>query len=407
MRTARQQLLREIISEGNLQTSEDVHNYLRDLFKDTLQEMLEVELETSLGYEKRERKSKQTNNKRNGYTSKIVKTKYGELEIEVPRDRDGEFEPKVVPKHKRDISGIEDNVISLYARGMSTRDIHDQLKDIYGIELSAEMVSKITDKIIPKIKEWQNRPLEDVYPFIFMDAIHYKIREDGQIKSKAAYVVLGVTLEGKKDILGIWIGENESSKFWLTILNSLKNRGIKDVLVFSIDGLKGLKEAIQASYPDAEVQRCIIHQLRYSFRFVNYKDRKEFARDFKEVYRAVNEEVAFESLSKLSEKWGKKYSYAITSWESNWDILSPFFKFPLAIRRIMYTTNIIEGVHRQFRKVTKTKSVFPSNKALEKMLYLASQNVIKKWTNSYQNWDKVLNQLMVFYGERLASYTLR
>ncbi|QOR34247.1 IS256 family transposase [Clostridium sp. 'deep sea'] len=407
MKTARQQLLREIISEGKLQTSEDVHNYLRDLFKDTLQEMLEVELETSLGYEKRERKDKQTKNKRNGYTSKKVKTKYGELAIEVPRDRDGEFEPKVVPKHKRDISGIEENVISLYARGMSTRDIHDQLKDIYGIKLSAEMVSKITDKIIPKINEWQNRPLDDIYPFVFMDAIHYKVREDGQIKSKAAYVVLGVTIDGKKDILGIWIGENESSKFWLTILNSLKNRGVKDVLIFSIDGLKGLKEAIQASYPNAEVQRCIIHQLRYTFKFVNYKDRKEFARDFKQVYRAVNEEVAFETLSELGEKWSKKYPYAITSWESNWDILSPFFKFPLAIRRIMYTTNIIEGVHRQFRKVTKTKSVFPTNKSLEKMLYLASQNIMEKWTTRYRDWDNVLNQLMIFYGERLAAFALR
>lgn len=378
MSTARKEVLRNMISDGNLKTAGDLHSYLKDMFKNALQEMLEVELDSKLGYSKGDRQNKQTDNRRNGYTEKTVKTQYGEMKLEVPRDRNGEFEPVVVPKNKRDISGIEEKVISLYARGMTTRDIHEQIKDIYGIEVSADMVSKITDSVIPQIKEWQNRPLEPIYPFVFLDAIHYKVREDGQIKNKAAYVVLGVNLEGFKDILGIWIGENESSKFWLGVLNELKNRGLEDVLIFSVDGLTGLKEAIETAYPNSEIQRCIIHQLRNTFKFVNYTDLKEFARDFKEVYKAVNEDVALDKLGELEEKWGKKYPYAIRSWENNWDILSPFFKYPQEIRTIMYTTNIIEGVHRQFRKVTKTKSVFPTDQSLEKMLYLASQNVVKK-----------------------------
>ena len=398
------EVLREMITGGNLKTAGDLHSYLKDMFKDALQEMLEAELEVELGYSKGDKKNKQTDNRRNGYTEKTVKTQYGELPLEIPRDRNGEFEPVVVPKNKRDISGIEEKVISLYARGMSTRDIHDQVKEIYGIELSAEMVSKITDSIIPQIKEWQNRPLQSIYPFVFMDAIHYKVREDGQIKNKAAYVVLGVDLDGFKDVLGIWIGENESSKFWLGVLNDMKNRGMEDVLMFCVDGLTGLKEAILAAYPKSEIQRCIIHQLRNSFKYVSYKDLKEFAKDFKTVYRATNEEAAIESLGELEEKWGRKYPHAIRSWETNWDVLSPFFKYPDEIRTIMYTTNIIEGFHRQLRKVTKTKTMFPSDQALEKMLFLASQNVIKKWTQRYKNWDLIINQLTIFFEGRLEPH---
>ncbi len=396
------EFLREMIKEGNLKTAGDLQSYLKDIFKDTLQEMLEAELDIELGYLKGDRKNKQTDNRRNGYSEKTVNSQLGEIELLVPRDRKGEFEPVVVPKNQRDISGIEEKVISLYARGMSTRDIHDQIKDIYGIEVSAEMVSKMTDQVLPLIKEWQNRPLEAIYPFVFLDAIHYKVREDGQIKSKAAYVVLGVNIDGMKDILGIWIGESESSKFWLGVLNELKNRGIQDVFIFSVDGLTGLKEAIQVAYPKAQIQRCIIHQLRNSFRYVSYKHSKEFARDFKEVYKAISEEAAYDKLQELEEKWGKKYPYAIKSWYDNWDVLSPFFKFPQEIRTIMYTTNIIEGLHRQFRKATKTKTVFPSDQSLEKMLYLASQNVMKKWTQRYRNWDIVLNQLMIFFEERVT-----
>lgn len=406
MSTLPKGVLRDMIKEGNLKTSDDLHSFLKNMFKDALQEMLEAELDMELGYDKGDKKNKKTTNRRNGHTQKNLKTKFGEMEIEVPRDRNGEFEPIAVPKNVRNISGIEEQVISLYARGMSTRDIHDQLNDIYGIELSAEMVSKITDKILPRIKEWQNRALKPVYPFVFMDAIHYKVREEGRIKSKAAYVVLGIDLDGFRDILGIWIGESESSKFWLGVLNELKNRGLEDVLIFSVDGLTGLKEAINAAYPKAEIQRCVIHQLRNSFKYVSYKDRREFVKDFKTVYTAINEDEALENLLKVKEKWDNKYPFAIKSWEANWDILSPFFKFPKDVRRIMYTTNIIESLHRQFRKVTKTKSVFPSDTALEKMLYLASQNIMKKWARNYKNWDLVLNQLMIFFKDRIEPYVL-
>lgn len=329
---------------------------------------------------------------------------YGTIDLKIPRDRNGEHEPKIIPKYKRDISGIEEKVMALYARGMSTRDIHEQIKDLYGIEISADMVSKITERVIPEIKEWQNRPLEPIYPFMFLDAIHYKIREDGHILNRAAYVVLGVRVDGIKDILGIWIGENESSKFWLGVLNDLKNRGVEDVLMFCVDGLTGIKEAIQAAFPKAEIQRCIIHQLRNSFKYISYKDIKAFSKDFKEVYTAINEDAALEALYALKEKWGKQYPFALRSWENNWDVLSPFFKFPDEVRKIVYTTNIIESLHRQFRKVTKSKTMFPSDQALEKMLYLASMNVMKKWTQRYKNWDRVLNQLIIMFEGRLDPY---
>jgi len=390
MTTLPREVLQEIVKGNNFKTPGEILGFLKESFKEVLQEMLEAEMDETLGYTRDESDKKKTENSRNGYTRKTVKSELGPLEIEVPRDRMGEFEPKIVPKYKRDVSGIEEKVISLYARGMSTRDISDQIKELYNYEMSAELVSKITDKIFPQIKEWQNRPLESIYPFVFMDAIHYKIRDNGHVNNRAAYVVLGVNIDGNKDILGIWIGENESSKFWLGILNDLKNRGVEDVLMFCVDGLTGIKEAISAAYPNAEIQRCIIHQLRNSFKYVPYKDLKEFSSDFKSVYSAVNEEEGLSNLYEIKEKWGKQYPYAFKSWENNWDILSPFFKYPIEIRKIIYTTNTIEGLHRQFRKVTKTKAVFPSDTSLEKMLYLASMNVIKKWTQRYRNWDQVL-----------------
>lgn len=395
--------IKEMIKENQFQNVGDIHSYLKDLFKDTIQEMLEAELDASLGYPKNE-KYVDSDNERNGHSQKTVKSQFGEFELNIPRDRKGDFEPKIVPKYKRDISGLEEKIISLYSRGLSTRDIHDQIKDLYGIETSAEMVSKITDRIVPEIKEWQNRALEPMYPFVFMDAIHYKVREDGHILNKAAYVVLGIDIEGNKDILGIWIGENESSKFWLRVLTELKNRGVQEVLIFCVDGLSGLKEAIQAAYPKAEIQRCIIHQLRNSFKYVSYRDLKEFARDFKTVYTAANEEIALNKLYEINEKWGKQYPYAIKNWETNWDVLSPFFKYPEEIRKIIYTTNIIEGLQRQFRKVTKSKTIFPSDSALEKMLYLSSRNIVKKWTQRYRGWDKVLNHLMIMFEDQVVQY---
>jgi transposase-like protein len=398
------EVVREIIRENNFQNPQEILKFLKDSFKDVLQEMLEAEMDVNLGYSRGETPPKHTENARNGYTPKTVRSELGPIELDVPRDRKGSFVPRIVPKYKRDVSGIEEKIISLYARGMSTRDIHDQIQELYGVEVSAEMVSKITEHIVPEIKEWQNRPLERVYPFIFMDAIHYKVREEGRILRRACYVVLGVNLEGNKDVLGMWIGETESSKFWLGIMNELKNRGVEDVLLFSVDGLTGLKEAIEAAFPKAEIQRCIIHQLRNSFKYVSYKDLKEFSKDFKEVYNAVSEEAALDELCSLKEKWGRQYPYAFRSWESNWDVLSPFYKYPDEVRKIIYTTNIIEGLNRQFRKVTKTKSVFPSDSSLEKMMYLASMNVMKKWTQRYRNWDQVLSQLMVMYQERLVRY---
>ena len=403
MAIAKEQL-RQIISENDVKSVGDVYSLFKESFKDMLQELLEAELDATLGYEKNNKLDPDSDNKRNGYSPKTVKSQYGTVALDIPRDRNNEFEPKIIPKYQRDISGIEEQVISLYARGLSTRDIHDQLNDLYGIELSADMVSKITDKILPEIKEWQSRPLDPVYPFIFMDAIHYKVRDEGRILNRAAYVVLGVTLDGTKDILSINIGANESSKFWLGMLNDLKNRGVQEVLFFCVDGLSGFKEAIHTIYPQAEVQRCIIHMLRNSFKYVSYKDIKKFAADFKAVYKAPTEELALSELEGVKELWGKKYPYAISNWEQNWDVVRPFFEFSDDVRRIMYTTNIIEGVNRQFRKVTKTKSSFPSDTSLSKMLYLASQNVKKKWTQRYRNWDLVLSQLMLLYPERLSQY---
>ena len=367
--------IRQIITENNITSVADVYSLLKDSFKDILQELLEAEMDATLGYEKNCKGDLKSDNKRNGHSSKTLKSQYGEFQIDVPRDR-----------------------------RMSTRDIHDQLQELYGIELSAEMVSKITDKILPEVKEWQSRPLNPVYPFVFMDCIHYKVREDGRILSRAAYIVLGVTVEGYKDILSITVGANETSKFWLGMLNDLKNRGVQDVLFFCVDGLPGFKDAIQAVFPQAQIQRCVIHMLRNSFKYVNYSDLKKFSADFKAVYNAPNESAALSELEMIKEKWGKKYPYAISNWENNWEDVSSFFQFSGDIRRIMYTTNIIEGLNRQYRKVTKTKSVFPSDTALEKMLFLASRNVTKKWTQRYRNWDQVLNQLILLYDERLTAY---
>ena len=396
--------IRQIIAQNNLNSVADVYALLKDSFKDILQELMEAELDASLGYQKNQKGDVQTDNKRNGHSKKNLRSQYGESTIDVPRDRNGEFEPKLIPKYQRDISGIEEKVISLYARGMSTRDIHDQLNDLYGIGVSAEMISKITDKILPQVKEWQSRPLDPVYPFVFMDCIHYKVREDGRILSRAAYVVLGVSVEGYKEILSITVGANETSKFWLGMLNDLKNRGVKDVLFSCVDGLNGFKEAIQAVYPQAQIQRCVIHMLRNSFKYVDHSDLKKSSSNLKAVYNAPNETAALSELEAVKEKWGRKYPYAISNWEDNWEDVSSFFQFSDDIRRIMYTTDIIEGLNRQYRNVTKTKSVFPSDTALEKMLYLASENVVKKWTQRYRNWDQVLNQLIVLYEDRISSY---
>lgn len=395
------ELLRDYVNAQNFSSPDDILNAMKEMFRDVLQEVLEAEMDSHLGYDKNDLSQKNTLNRRNGYSSKTIKSELGPVKIDIPRDRNGEFEPKIVPKYQRNINGIEEKVTALYAAGMTTRDISEQIKNLYDVELSAEMVSNITNRILPIVTEWQNRPLESTYSFIFMDAIHYKVREDKQIVVKAAYVVLGVNMDGEKEVLGIWIGANESSKFWLSVLNDLRNRGVQDVLVFCVDGLNGFKEAIGAVYPFAKIQRCIIHQIRSSMKYIPYKDKKAFARDLKTVYGAVNEDEAYENLQGMREKWGDKYPNAINSWEDNWDNLITFLAFPDYIRKIMYTANSIESLHSQFRKVTKTRLIFPNDDSLLKMLYLATERVSKKWTRTYANWDLVISQLKILFAEVL------
>ena len=344
---------------------------------------------------------KVTDNSRNGYSKKTVKTKLGPVEVKIPRDRIGEFEPKIIPKHQRSINGIEDKILSLYVIGMTARDISEQLKELYGVEISADTVSNITNRISPLVSDWQNRPLEKTYSFVFMDAIHYKVREDKQVIVKAAYVVIGMNLDGEKEALGIWVGANESSKFWLSVLNDLENRGIQDVLILCVDGLNGFKEAIGATFPFAKIQRCIIPQIRSSMKYIPYKDRKLFVSDLKGIYRAVNVEVALENLLALKEKWADKYPNAVKSWKYNWDNLSTFFAFPNNIRKIIYTTNVIESLNSQFRKVTKTKLIFPNDDSLLKMLYLAVERIAKKWTRNYPDWALIINQLNKVFSDAL------
>jgi transposase-like protein len=407
MTTIPKELIKDLIKEQKFSNTTEVMDAIKDMFRDVLQEIMEAEIEAELGYEKQERRSEDvksgvSKNYRNGHSKKTVKTQLGEVEIAVPRDRNGEYEPQIIGKYSRNVDGMEEKILALYAAGLSIRDISEQIKSLYNIEISPELVSKISEKIMPQVTEWQSRPLESIYPFVFLDAIHYKIRENHQIITKAAYVVLGINMDGYKEILGIWIGENESSKFWLNVLNELKSRGVKDVYLFCVDGLNGFREAIGAAYPKSGIQRCIIHQIRASMRYVNYKHAKAFTADLKEVYTAATEEAALEKLMSFKEKWGTKYPAAIKSWEDNWDILSTFYAYPPAIRKIIYTTNIIEGLHRQFRKVTKTKAVFPNDDALRKMLYLASNNIVRKWTQRYRDWDMVLNHLAILFEDRYA-----
>ena len=401
------ELMKQYVDSQKFTSTTEIMQAMKDLFRDAIQQVMESELDVELGYEKSERMSDSetdnlSKNYRNGYSKKTVKTQLGEIEVKVPRDRNGEYEPKIIGKYSRNADGMEEKILSLYACGMSQRDIAEQIKNLYDVEISPELVSKISEKIMPEVNDWQNRPLESVYPFVFMDAIHYKVKENHQYITKAAYVVLGITMEGSKDILGIWIGEHESSKFWLNVLTELKSRGVRDVYLFCVDGLVGFREAIEAVYPSAGIQRCIIHQIRYSTRFVSYKDIKELMADLKLVYTAVTEDEALNNLVRFKEKWSKSYPSCVKTWEDNWDILSTFFAYPAEIRKIIYTTNIIEGLNRQFRQITKNKPSFTSNESLRKMLYLASKNIVKRWTQRCRNWDVVLNYLKVMFEDKTA-----
>ena len=408
MRTVPAEVLKEYVNSQKFSSTTEVMEAMKDMFRDVLQQVMESELDETLGYGKSERLSNreetaESKNYRNGYSQKTVKTQIGEVRVKVPRDRNGEYEPKIIGKYDRNADGMEEKILALYACGMSQRDISEQIKSLYDVEISPELVSKISEKIMPEIAVWQSRPLNSVYPFVFMDAIHYKVKEDHQYVTKAAYVVLGIGMDGCKDILGVWIGEHESSKFWLSVLNDLKSRGVLDVYLFCVDGLNGFPEAIAAVYPKASIQRCIVHQIRSSTRYVSYKDIKALMADLKLVYQAVTEEEALENLRRFKEKWGKTYPSCVKSWEDNWEILSTFYAYPAEIRKIIYTTNIIEGLNRQFRQITKNKPSFTNDDSLRKMLYLASKKIVERWTCRCRNWDIVLNQLNILFSDRLAS----
>ena len=381
--------------------AQDVQEMLKDLLGDTLQGMLEAELDESLGYSKYDYKNKETENSRNGYSKKTVVSSMGEIDLDIPRDRNGEFEPQAVRKNQTDISNIEDQVLSMYAKGMTTRDISSHLHDVYGVDASAEMISHMTDRILPIAKEWQNRPLEKKYAVVFMDAVHFHVREDNRTIKKAVYVAIGIRLDGTKEVMGMWIGGNESAKYWLGVLNEIRNRGVEDIMIVSVDGLTGFVDAIGAVFPKAEVQRCIVHQVRYTTKFVNYKDLKPFMKDLKAVYQAPTEEIALENLDVLEENWGKKYPASIASWRNNWPQLSTYFKYPQEIRKMIYTTNAIENFNRGLRKVTKSKSIFPTDDALFKSIYLAMMDITKKWTGTAWNWGQTLDQLMIYFGDRI------
>ena len=400
--------MKEYVNSQKFSSTDEIMSAMKEMFRDVLQQVMECELSDELGYEKSERMSdsdsrETSKNYRNGYSKKTVKTQLGEVDLKIPRDRNGEYEPKIISKYNRNTDGMEEKILALYACGMSQRDIAEQIKNLYDVEISPELVSKISEKIMPEVTAWQNRPLDAVYPFVFMDAIHYKVKEDHRYITKAAYVVLGINLEGEKDILGIWIGENESSKFWLNVLNELKSRGVSDVFLFCVDGLAGFREAIGAVYPQANIQRCIIHQIRSSTRYVSYKDIKALMSDLKKVYQAVTEEEALDNLMRFKDKWSKSYPSCVKSWEDNWDILSTFFAYPPDVRRIIYTTNIIEGLNRQFRQITKNKPSFTNDDSLRKMLYLASQRIVERWTQRCRNWDLVLGQLSLMFEDRIPA----
>lgn len=394
-------LMRQLIEERGIRDMDGVHALVKELTAGLIQECMDAELEEELGYSRYDYKNKRTDNSRNGSYKKTVSSSQGEIDLKVPRDRNGDYEPQIVKKHQMDVSEIEDKILFLYSQGTSTRDIERTMQEMYGIKVDATRVSKITDKILPVIREWQNRPLESVYAMVMLDAIHYKVREDGIVVKKAVYIGIGTDLEGKKDVLGIWIGATESAKYWLSVLNGLKNRGVNDILIVSVDGLTGFSEAIAAAYPRTEIQRCIIHQIRSSTRYVSYKDVKAFTAALKPIYKAPTEELALEALDELESAWGGKYPASIKSWRDHWDELATMFKYPEQIRLIIYTTNAIENFNRQLRKVTKTKSAFVSDDALLKQLYLVTMQVTDKWTMPIKDWGSILMQLMIFFGDRV------
>ena len=399
MTEGKRNLIQGLLREYDIETAEDIQDALKDLLSGTVKEMLEAEMDNHLGYGKYERCEE--TNYRNGTKPKSVRSKYGEFEVDVPQDRQSSFEPQIVPKRKKDISAIDDKIISMYAKGMTTRQISETIEDIYGFEVSEGMVSDITDRLLPQIEEWQNRPLAEVYPIVFIGAVHFSVRDDGIIRKLAAYVVLGINADGRKEVLAIVIGENESSKYWLGVLNGLKNRGVKDILILCSDGLSGIKEAVSAAFPATEQQRCIVHMVRNTLKYVANKDMKAFAKDLKTIYTAADEKAALKRLDEVTEKWKGQYPGAMGRWYDNWDAIATIFKFSKDTRAAFYTTNSIESLNASYRRLNRQRSVFPSPQALLKALYLATFEVAKKWTVPIRGWGKVYGELAVMYEGRL------
>ena len=393
--------IKDIIKHYGVKNTEDVHNAVKDLMKDVIQATLEAELDVSLGYEKYERQPDKKGNARNGSYEKTVKSTFGNLDLDIPRDRDGGHVPLIVPKGEADVSNIQGRILSMCQLGLTTRAVKEHVKDIYGIDISAETISKITDQVLPHIRAWQARQLQTVYPIIYMDALHLNIRQDGKVGNKAVNIMIGVDCEGMKDVLGIWMNAVESAKFWLSVLTEVKNRGDKDVLIACVDGLTGFSEAINTVFPKTEVQRCIVHQIRNCCKFVNYKDRKEFCADMRSIYTAATEEFALEALVEFGDKWGKKYGYAAKSWDANWAELSGFLKYPDELRRIIYTTNPIESLNSSIKKLTGPKRLFPSDDAALKQVYFGVQSRLKKWTTRVRDWGVIWGQLSIYFEDRL------
>ncbi len=395
----REMALNVLFDDYDIKTADDLQDALKDLLGDGIKKMLEAEMDEHLGYEKGQVNG--STNYRNGHKSKKIRSHNGEIELSVPQDRESSFEPLVVPKRQKDISHIENQIISMYARGLTTRQISDQIDEIYGFEVSESFVSNITNKILPEIMEWQNRPLDDIYPIVFIDAVHFSVRHEKVIKKLAAYVILGIRKDGKKEVLGLYVGENESSKYWLGVLNELKNRGVRDILIMCADGLTGIKESIQIAFPNTEYQRCIVHQVRNTLRYVSHKEKKSFASDLKSIYTAPTEEVGYECLQEVKIKWQERYPNSMKSWETNWDVLAPIYKFSPEVRKVIYTTNAIESLNSTYKRLNAQRSVFPSNQALLKALYLATKQATKKWKTPLRGWGKVYGELSIMYEGRL------
>lgn len=399
MTEGKRNIIHQLLQEYDIESAEDIQDALKDLLGGTIKEMMESEMDDHLGYEKSERAGSE--DYRNGYKSKRINSSYGSMDIQVPQDRNSSFDPKIVKKRQKDISEIDQKIISMYAKGMTTRQISETIDDIYGFEASEGFISDVTDKILPQIEDWQNRPLDEVYPIIYIDAIHYSVRDEGVIKKLAAYIILGINTNGMKEVLSINVGDNESAKYWLSVLNELKNRGVKDILVLCADGLTGIKEAIAAAFPNTEYQRCIVHQVRNTLKYVPDKDRKAFATDLKTIYHASNEKKALEALKTVTEKWTPKYPNSMKRWSDNWDVISPIFKFSATVRKVIYTTNAIESLNATYRKLNRQRSVFPSDTALLKALYLSTFEATKKWTMPIRNWGQVYGELSIMYEGRL------